>query len=426
MSPVISANGRYVAFSARGPWLKESLPPDSIWTNYVDIHVYDRQKDKSRQVDIDRNGNQEIVPFPVYEDYLLRELFPVGLSPNGRFVAFPSRWSHFVPNDVNNAYDIFVRDLKTDRIERVSVDSSGRESDAYSMGHISFSSDGRFVSFVTNAGLASGDTEGNSCDTLVTDAPLCVRDGSYDEDVYIYDRSTGASELVSRYSNGKTVPACGNPCSGWMGPAGMDALGRYLTFFNWGSGYVPKDSNSEHDFFLRDRGTNLGVSRVFTGRTRLAQSSERREQAQVLVLEEATGTDLSEKDPLRGRIRQARIAVRPTLDDLFVRIDVERLDLGGVVYAIAFSANSTRYEVRIARAGLGAPRFGLFRCSRAGGCALVESLEGGFGTLGESVVAVVPLDALDLDQGGSLSLHRAYAGLGSFVSGAREIIDLLR
>src|SRR5262245_10017556 len=43
------------------------------------------------------------------------------MSSDGRFVAFDSFASTFVPNDTNGVTDVFVKDRLTNQIERVSV-----------------------------------------------------------------------------------------------------------------------------------------------------------------------------------------------------------------------------------------------------------------------------------------------------------------
>src|SRR5262249_14470648 len=46
------------------------------------------------------------------------------LSANGRFVAFQSNAINLVPGDTNGNHDVFVKDLSTGAIERVSVSNS--------------------------------------------------------------------------------------------------------------------------------------------------------------------------------------------------------------------------------------------------------------------------------------------------------------
>jgi Tol biopolymer transport system component len=66
------------------------------------------------------------------------------IGANGRYVAFESRASNLVPDDTNHTEDIFVHDRKTGETTRVSVSSDGTQGDKKS-GVPSISADGRFV-----------------------------------------------------------------------------------------------------------------------------------------------------------------------------------------------------------------------------------------------------------------------------------------
>jgi hypothetical protein len=62
------------------------------------------------------------------------------------------------------------------------------------------------------------------------------------------------------------------------------------------------------------------------------------------------------------------------------------------------------YEMRVGMAGVsvqrGSPRFGLFRCEVR--CVKVANLDGGYGTVGKSVVAAIPLRELGLEDAGTI------------------------
>src|SRR5262249_7315329 len=54
------------------------------------------------------------------------------ISQDGRYVAFDSQASNLVASDTNGVSDIFVKDLQTGAIVRITEDSSGREGNASS------------------------------------------------------------------------------------------------------------------------------------------------------------------------------------------------------------------------------------------------------------------------------------------------------
>ena len=72
------------------------------------------------------------------------------ISADGRFVAFSPTPPNLVAGDTNGFADVFVRDLKTGKTKRVSVDSSGAQAGGDSR-NPSISADGRFVAFESDA-----------------------------------------------------------------------------------------------------------------------------------------------------------------------------------------------------------------------------------------------------------------------------------
>ncbi|MET9647299.1 hypothetical protein ACFZB6_25590 [Streptomyces syringium] len=75
---------------------------------------------------------------------------PLGLSTDGRHGLFSSLASNLVPGDTNRLYDVFVRDLRTRRTERVSVTDDGSQLNG-STSQAAISGDGRYVAFSTEA-----------------------------------------------------------------------------------------------------------------------------------------------------------------------------------------------------------------------------------------------------------------------------------
>jgi Tol biopolymer transport system component len=162
-------------------------------------------------------------------------------SADGRIVAFQSDASNLVPGDTNGVMDIFVRDRQARTTTRVSVDSAGREGDGASfLGAVS--ADGRFVAF------------GSHADNLV------VGDRDFESDVFVHDRLTGVTELVS-------VNSAGQQQNGTSAGMDISADGRFVAFVSFASNLVPGDTNGQGDVFVRDRlaGTTGRVSLTSTG-----------------------------------------------------------------------------------------------------------------------------------------------------------------
>jgi hypothetical protein len=110
----------------------------------------------------------------------------LALNGDGTLVAFLSEATNLVPNDTNNVGDIIVRDRTKRTVERVSVATRGVQANGSSVAP-EISDDGRFVVFVSTAtNLGSGE-QGET-------AP--------DGDVFVHDRSTRVTRLLSRLPDG--------------------------------------------------------------------------------------------------------------------------------------------------------------------------------------------------------------------------------
>jgi len=161
------------------------------------------------------------------------------LSADGRFVAFMSFADNLVPDDTNQVADVFVRDRFAGTTERVSVSSKGRQGDAHSglflASGADISADGRFVVFASDASnFARGDVNGNS-------------------DVFIHDRLTRTTELVSRGLDG--TPATGNT------PV-ISADGNFVAFRSFSDTLVSDGNPNFFDhIYVLDRATQA-IERV--------------------------------------------------------------------------------------------------------------------------------------------------------------------
>ena len=89
--------------------------------------------------------------------------FAVGISADGRYVAFTSLASNLVAGDTNGITDAFVRDRRSGRTILASLDSGGGQGDDGSTNAVgAFSADNRYLAFSSWASnLVPGDT--NRC-----------------------------------------------------------------------------------------------------------------------------------------------------------------------------------------------------------------------------------------------------------------------
>lgn len=224
--PVISADGRYVAFASDATNI---LQTDN--TGFRDVFEYSLETGKTIRVSVATDGTPADAG---------TQAFVISISADGQFVAFPSLATNLVPDDTNNAWDIFVHDREKSETTRVSVSSDGMQADAGSYG-VSISPDGRWVTFGSNAS------------NLVPDDLNGVMD------VFVYDRQAGQTERVSVATDGTEA----NEASGFtlIAPDGIDfaygtlisADGSTVAFMSNASNLVVDDTNASQDIFVHLR-----------------------------------------------------------------------------------------------------------------------------------------------------------------------------
>lgn len=232
-SPAISSDGRYVTFQS----LADNLVSGDTNGRYH-VFIHDRQTSETTIISKDsagKPGNHE-------------STFPK-ISADGRFVAFRSLASNLVPGDTNDKFDIFIHDRQTGKMTLISKDSNGKPGNNNSDA-LSISADGRYVVFMSIAdNLAQGDTNGNP-------------------DIFIHDRQTGETKLVSRDSGGKS----GNNYS--RDPA-ISPDGKYVAFQSAADNLVPGDTNGKSDIFVHDvqTGSTTLISKDSNGKSANGASS---------------------------------------------------------------------------------------------------------------------------------------------------------
>ena len=193
----IDAAGRYVAFQTDDPNLMPGKPHFCTVTEpgtqpCADIYVRDLRSDSIRRVNVSNTGE---LANGVSEGPMI--------SADGRYVAFVSFASNLVPGDTNNTGDVFVADLQTSTLTRVSVSSGGAQADASSYS-TSISADGRYVAFDSPANsLATGKSSATSIG------------------IFVRDLQTGTTRLVGEY---------GTPYQDFWGSLALSANGRYVVF----------------------------------------------------------------------------------------------------------------------------------------------------------------------------------------------------
>ena len=155
-----------------------------------------------------------------------RDSVSPAVSDDGRIVAFYSKSPKLVPGDTNGESDVFVHDRDTGITERVSVSSTGEEGNGLSF-IPELSGDGRFVAFQSLAtNFVDDDTN----------------DGT---DIFVHDRETGTTELVS-------VGMDGSVGNFFSFQSALSQDGRFIAFASFAGNLTDGPNGDGADVFVRD------------------------------------------------------------------------------------------------------------------------------------------------------------------------------
>jgi len=215
--PVISADGRFVAFTSDSSNLVEA-DTNGRW----DIFVHDRAAGTTHRVSVSSSGEQG-----AYDSG------QASINADGRFVVFLSSSTNLVTEDNNEKTDVFVHDRILGITTLASVNSEGLQGNDHGFGPPTISADGRFVGFRSLASnFVAGDTNGL-------------------QDIFVHDRATGETTRSSVDSQGNQQ--LGNFHALY---SHLSADGRFVAFGAGASNLVAGDTNGLFDAFVRDRQLN--------------------------------------------------------------------------------------------------------------------------------------------------------------------------
>ena len=270
VAPSISADGRFVAFESDASTLVRG---DTNGTG--DVFVRDLVTEVTRRLSV--GGLEQQTESPS---------FGAAISANGTAVAFESFSSRLVPDDTNGALDVFVADVASGRIDRVSLATDGRQADDRSYSP-TISADGRVVAFASFAdNLAPDDTNGlldvfvRRRDQQTTTRLSVGRDGAQGDglsfapvvsadgarvvfsseatnlvpndsngirDVFVASTASGALTRLSRSGGGDRAQGDGPS----LGPV-LDASGAMVAFASFATNLVAGDTNGQSDVFVTE------------------------------------------------------------------------------------------------------------------------------------------------------------------------------
>ncbi|MEL6505487.1 MAG: calcium-binding protein [Pseudomonadota bacterium] len=166
-SPVVSADGEHIVFTSRA----ENLV-DGDFNNAADVFMHDTATGITKLISRHTDGTQAD-----------SDSFGATVSAGGRFVAYHSASANLVDGDVNLTFDIFLFDNATNTTTLISTAADGTAANQASFNPV-ISADGRFIVYESLASnIVVGDVVGTA-------------------DLFLYDALTGTTTLISKNSDG--------------------------------------------------------------------------------------------------------------------------------------------------------------------------------------------------------------------------------
>ncbi len=217
--PALSADGRYVAFESNA----DNLSSEDN-NGFRDAFLRDTQTGaitllSRRSAAEGGTGGNEVSEVHA-------------ISADGRYVAFTSDADNLSAADDNAHVDVFVRDTvsaTTILVSRQSAADGGDGGDGQSA-FASMSADGRYVAFESSA------------------SNLAADDANGERDIFVRDRQTNVTTLVSR----RSALSGNGPANDSSFDAAISADGRYVAYESSADNLSTIDDNAVFNVFVRD------------------------------------------------------------------------------------------------------------------------------------------------------------------------------
>lgn len=242
LNPVISGDGRYVAFTSGA----ENLVTGQVDNNRIvggwDVFLFDGLKTVDTTLLVSGAGGSETetANASTYSD------LEMAISGDGRYLAFKSFADNLIPGitDENHNSDIFLFDRTASPGSRITLVSHAKDSpsaaatgDSGSSEKPTVSLDGRFIAYQSSA-------------TNIAD-----QDNNHAYDVFVYDNQFGTNTLVSYTPDFQSRPSA----NGDSGTPFISRDGSAIVFTSVASDLHTGqfDTNGAADVYLYDIGTTV-------------------------------------------------------------------------------------------------------------------------------------------------------------------------
>ena len=225
IDPVVSADGRFVAFTSDASDLVDNDPGSWYWKTDPDVFILDRETGAIENASRSLNGDGYW--------FLKTVCQKPAIDGSGTLAAFECFSGYHLAHRMQ--FDIYLYDRQSADMFIVTLGLTGKANSGSSDPALSV--DGSALAFTSTA------------------SNLLAEDRDAIADIYLFDRSAATLELVS-------VSASGIKGNGASSAAALSADGRLVAFASAADNLVAGDVNGVADIFVRNRQT--GTVQRFT------------------------------------------------------------------------------------------------------------------------------------------------------------------
>jgi hypothetical protein len=234
----ISTDGQRLAYfdSASHFYVWDALLATNIYTNTANVNFASLSPNGTRVLlttagnpavltILDLTSNSNLISITNRISVPMPRQSAAPWSADGRFVTFVIS-TNLIPSDNNNTNDIFLCDVQTGTLTLISVNSNATASANAPSDWPVVSGDGRFVAYRS---FATDIIPG------ITNVPS----------LYVFDRAFGSNSLLATGSSGSW--------SSWISQPLVNSNGTAVAFQSWDSGLVTGDLNRASDIFAQSQ-----------------------------------------------------------------------------------------------------------------------------------------------------------------------------
>ncbi len=214
--PQISNTGQVTFISKASNLVDDDTSDPAVY----DLFLHDPQTGQTEQINITGDGAQDNGKVHYFDS-----------SKDARYIVFQSSGTNLVSDTIEQRGQIFLRDRQNGETTLISRGIDGQQANGF-CANLAISDDGNIIVYRSYA------------DNLVAE------NVSREAAIYLHDRTTGVTELISKALNG-------DQANGVSYQPNISGNGQIVAYQSTATNLSEYDNNSDHDIYAYDRATGI-------------------------------------------------------------------------------------------------------------------------------------------------------------------------